>query len=459
MATPSEKHEIHCAKRYLEYTETPFYRAFRDRENPESFDSNYAVLKRMEEAEQSLAAVESYYEGLDVTPKFYSKPDSVTLEESRAFFEAHGYAVHTFECQRMMLLTHTSPELLVHKCPVQIFAGAPLTGAAAQLVTESCGEKDFGLRLIDKQLGAGARVSFAYNRAEIPVSFCVGEGYGSAFICRTYIRPKISAARATRPRRCWRCWALHATRIWGIPTCSSTPTTRRPSVCTRSWASAVRRCGNTARSRAACPIFTPKRRSKSMALHVSPEIREQYHGFYSLALDGTTDDGCALVLENVPAAGLRAALEAVPEPDALRTVLIKSCPELQSLSFLENFPALEWVYVRRCPAVAALWDTARTPALRGLAVTDCKKLRDISGLDGAAALEHLFLQYSAWSAVKLESLAPLRGLCALRTLDLGCRGAKDKVKLDFNMLYPQLDSLTITPSLKEYFITNTEAGR
>ena len=164
-----------------------------------------------------------------------------------------------------------------------------------------------------------------------------------------------------------------------------------------------------------------------MALHVSPEILEQYHGFYSLALDGTTDDGCALVLENVPAAGLRAALEAVPEPDALRTVLIESCPELQSLSFLENFPALEWVYVRRCPAVAALWDTARTPALRGLAVTDCKKLRDISGLDGAA--------------------------------DLGCRGAKDKVKLDFNMLYPQLDSLTITPSLKEYFITNTEAGR
>ena len=83
----------------------------------------------------------------------------------------------------------------------------------------------------------------------------------------------------------------------------------------------------------------------------------------------------------------------------------------------------------------------------------------VEAADGAAALEHLFLQYSAWSTVKLESLAPLRGLCALRTLDLGCRGAKDKVKLDFNMLYPQLDSLTITPSLKEYFITNTEAGR
>jgi hypothetical protein len=29
-------------------------------------------------------------------------------------------------------------------------------------------------------------------------------------------------------------------------------------VCTRSWASAVRGAGNTARSRAACPIFTPE---------------------------------------------------------------------------------------------------------------------------------------------------------------------------------------------------------
>ena len=100
MATPSEKHEIHCAKRYLEYTETPFYRAFRDRENPESFDSNYAVLKRMEEAEQSLAAVESYYEGLDVTPKFYSKPDSVTLEESRAVLRELALAVAAIEGQK-----------------------------------------------------------------------------------------------------------------------------------------------------------------------------------------------------------------------------------------------------------------------------------------------------------------------------------------------------------------------
>lgn len=181
MATPSEKHEIHGDKRYLEYIETPFYRAFRDKTNPESFDSNYAVLKRMEQAKQSLEEVEQYYAEIGVTPKFYSKPDSVTLDESRAFFEAHGYAVHAFEEQRMMLLTHPSPALLVHKCPVRLLTGAPLTGAEAQLVRESSGDQEYGLRLVNRQLAAGGRVSFAYNHAEIPVSFCAGGGYGSAF--------------------------------------------------------------------------------------------------------------------------------------------------------------------------------------------------------------------------------------------------------------------------------------
>lgn len=181
MATPSEKHEIHCEKRYLEYVETPFYRAFRDKTNPDSYASNYAVLKRMEEAKRSLEEVERYYAGLGITPKFYSRPDSVTLEESRAFFEAHGYEICAFEEQRMMLLTQASSALQVQKCPVRLVSGRPLAGDEAQLVRESSGDQDYGLRRINRQLASGARVSFACNHAEIPVSFCVGEGYGSAF--------------------------------------------------------------------------------------------------------------------------------------------------------------------------------------------------------------------------------------------------------------------------------------
>lgn len=181
MATPSEKHEIHCRKRYLEYQETPFYRAFRDAEHPQSPEANYAVLKRMEEARQSLSEVERYYAEIGAAPQFRSAPDSVTLEQGRAFFEAHGYTAQVLCEQRMMLLTHPSAEPHVRKCQVTLHAGASLSGPAAQLVLESRAGQEYGLQLLRRQLATGARIALAYNHAEIPVSFCVGEGYGSAF--------------------------------------------------------------------------------------------------------------------------------------------------------------------------------------------------------------------------------------------------------------------------------------
>ena len=36
MASPIDNYEMHAAKKYLEYTETPLYRAFRDLDNPVS---------------------------------------------------------------------------------------------------------------------------------------------------------------------------------------------------------------------------------------------------------------------------------------------------------------------------------------------------------------------------------------------------------------------------------------
>jgi hypothetical protein len=62
---------------------------------------------------------------LDVTPNILFQPDSVTLEESRAFFEAHGYAVHTFECQRMMLLTPYIAPSCCAQLSVQILQARP----------------------------------------------------------------------------------------------------------------------------------------------------------------------------------------------------------------------------------------------------------------------------------------------------------------------------------------------
>ena len=102
MPTPSEKYDIHSPKRYLEYTETPYYRAFRDLTNPGSAASNFAVLKSMENAEKSLAAIEEYYNGptyINVMPKFEFTYDSVTPLESRKFF-LRSRCSFTAQCTR-----------------------------------------------------------------------------------------------------------------------------------------------------------------------------------------------------------------------------------------------------------------------------------------------------------------------------------------------------------------------
>lgn len=56
----------------------------------------------------------------------------------------------------MTLPTHTSPELLVHKCPVQICRRAPMrSGGAAR--RRAAAKRTLACGFIDKQLGAGAR--------------------------------------------------------------------------------------------------------------------------------------------------------------------------------------------------------------------------------------------------------------------------------------------------------------
>lgn len=188
-----------------------------------------------------------------------------------------------------------------------------------------------------------------------------------------------------------------------------------------------------------------------MALRVDPDVWEKHADFYRLALEGATDDNTAWVLDGASEAALRQALDAAPPREAPRTVVVRACPALRDLTFLERFDALEWVCVLRCPGLEALWDMARTPRLRGLAVTDCARVRNLSALAGAGALEHLLFQQSAWRRATVESLAPLGGLHGLRTLDLACKGVRDKTKLDFRQLYPQLDALTVSPGLRGCF--------
>lgn len=184
MPTPSEKYDIHSPKRYLEYTETPYYRAFRDLTNPGSAASNYAVLKSMENAEKSLAAIEEYYNGptyINVMPKFEFTYDSVTPLESRKFFLRNGYDIGKRSIWRMTLCEKASNLFLVRRCQIQSGAGK-LPQAIAALLVEYCNGQEYGLRLIEKQMIKGGAIAYvAFSSEGTPASICVGQGYGSAY--------------------------------------------------------------------------------------------------------------------------------------------------------------------------------------------------------------------------------------------------------------------------------------
>ena len=184
MASPIDNYEMHAAKKYLEYTETPLYRAFRDLDNPVSAASNFAVLKSMEDAPRSLREIEAYYKGhvyLNLVPKFEFTPDSVRPAESRAFFYRNGYELARRDMLRMTLCEKPSPLFVRRRCAIQSGDGR-LPRAVAALLVEYCGGQEHARRLIERQLtkgGARAFVAFAADGA--PASICVAHGYGSAY--------------------------------------------------------------------------------------------------------------------------------------------------------------------------------------------------------------------------------------------------------------------------------------
>lgn len=179
MLTASEKFDIHAPKKYLEYAETPAWRAFRDKENQASGASNYAVLKKLEEAPASIEAVEAYYAGTRCVPKFMFPADSVPPAQARGALIKAGYVLSTRPAVRMHWQGKVSPLLLARRCPVQMLS-VPLAGAAAALPTAYAGGQDYVLKVLNRQLARGARAFVALQDGQ-PVSLCVGLGYADAF--------------------------------------------------------------------------------------------------------------------------------------------------------------------------------------------------------------------------------------------------------------------------------------
>lgn len=180
MYTPMEKHEIHCAKRYLEYEEDAAYRAFRDPSNPASYLSNYGVIKSLDDAHAALARIELFFAGTGVTPRLHGAPDSVPLDRIRPMLVGADYGIRETCVLRMQLREARSAELKLRKCETRCLS-QPLEWPERALVVMSCGDREVGVRRMDRQIAAGAKAFAAYTADGVPVSVCLGEGYGSAF--------------------------------------------------------------------------------------------------------------------------------------------------------------------------------------------------------------------------------------------------------------------------------------
>ncbi|MEF9969956.1 MAG: GNAT family N-acetyltransferase [Ruthenibacterium sp.] len=180
MLTEMDKYEIHCGKRYLDYTEDAHFRALRDPANPESYESNYAVLKDLEEAETSLARIELFFTGTNAQTKLWSRPDSAPLDELRPFLTAHGYRIKEYQTMRMLLTDKPSPLLLRHKCAIKCLTGER-TQAEQTLLQMCCNDHVYEIKMMERQIAAGARIFMAYSMDGTPVSCVLGESFGSAF--------------------------------------------------------------------------------------------------------------------------------------------------------------------------------------------------------------------------------------------------------------------------------------
>lgn len=182
MFTPGEAHEIHAPKRYLHFAENAAARVFTDAANPECPAANWAVLKdgHSHSVAQALAFCEEQFARAGAVPCFVWAPDAAPLAVCGDVLRQNGYEVRQTAVREFCTGAEESLDIRVNDCPVWM-EDAPLRGAPGQLLAESCEGWPGRMSLLKKQLRAGARAFFAYNRAEIPVSVCLGFGYASAF--------------------------------------------------------------------------------------------------------------------------------------------------------------------------------------------------------------------------------------------------------------------------------------
>lgn len=185
-----EDFEIFSPKKYYDFIETADFRLVYDKTNPDAYDANNAVLKSLNNVEDSIRQVEIAHEAVCAIPQFRSAPDSITKHQAQNALTFHGYEFCDEQLFRLSCTPRISyKDLIINKCVCK--ALNVLQGDERALLISSCNGQDYCALMADKMLKAGGKIFVAYNDENQPVSICMCEGYADVmYISSVFTAPE-----------------------------------------------------------------------------------------------------------------------------------------------------------------------------------------------------------------------------------------------------------------------------
>ncbi len=175
---------------YLDYQVTSWGRMFSDKNNKESFKSNYAVINKDENIDAAIKEIEEYYDCKNILPKIFYRPDSLKLDVLRPYLQEYNYAVKKFDLELMIL--HKNYDIKadkIRKCEIHSVSHV-LDRHEYNLAVEQDDGETYGVRILNKQIAAGNNMFFAYDESHRPVSMALAEKYNNTvYISNVYTTP------------------------------------------------------------------------------------------------------------------------------------------------------------------------------------------------------------------------------------------------------------------------------
>ncbi len=182
MYTSSEKFHLHSAKKYLQYIESEYIRAFKCEEFAQLVQYNYAVLKSTKNTKEAINEAQKFLlqnnkQGIVC---FHSSPDSLRIMEAKTAFEQNNFKVQTYYTSYYEQTAKPNNNIKLINCKIEIKENAQ-TKQEHALLKYAFNTSENANAALQLKLQNGAKLFFAYNKAGVPISVCMGEGYASAF--------------------------------------------------------------------------------------------------------------------------------------------------------------------------------------------------------------------------------------------------------------------------------------